>query len=126
MILHLMTDAQAREHCGTDEQWEPDDAVDHGATDVPAPVLRVLADLGEVLPSDSVVRVMRDWEGCLVAVVDLAGAEHLGIYGVLALTSDGRVGEGGVNLPRYFDSLAQMLAHDLHRAHDRLRAMDAK
>lgn len=109
MILHLLTDAEARALSPADYEEVPADR-DCGAGALSSAVLHRLAEVGSVLADDAELQVMRDWEGCLVAYIPDV-PEHLGVYGVLALTGDGRIGEGGVNLPRYFDSFAAMLAY---------------
>lgn len=100
----FLTDQQARDYCGADEQWDAD-GVDHGVGTLSQQVLQRLSELHHYLNASAVVRVMRDWEGCLVAVTDDAGAP----FDVLALTDRGAVGHGGVNQPRYFDDIGAML-----------------
>ncbi len=107
--IKYLTDEEARAECGEQEQWEDPDGIDHGATDASIAVRRTLGDLAGRMPEGSTLTVMRDWEGFLVAVADVNGAKALGIYGVVSLTSDGRIGEGGVNLPRYYETVADML-----------------
>lgn len=109
MILILQTDAEARALFGADELWNADDRIDHGARPTPA-MLRTFADLAEILPEDVTLTVCRDWEGCPVGIFsgdDAQRAALAGIGDVLAFTADGRIGTGGVNLPRYYRSVAQ-------------------
>jgi hypothetical protein len=102
LILH--TDASARELFGESEQWETEDAVDHGARPTIA-MLQTIADVRRAYPL-ATLQVARDWEGCPVIVCD--GPD--GPMDVLALTETGRIGFGGINMPRYFDSFADLMA----------------
>lgn len=118
MNLILQTDAEARDVFADSEQWPASDGVDHGARPTPA-MLRTLADLADVLPDDATLTVCRDWEGCPVGILGPGDAEIAAQYGVgdvLALTTEGRIGSGGVNQPAYFDSVAQYVSHNLRRA----------
>jgi hypothetical protein len=107
MKIHLLSDAEARARFGENEDWSGD-TVDHGANATPA-MLATLRAVAETF-GEGDLYVMRDWEGCAVAECDPATARRIGIYGVLALTDDGRIGEGGVNQPHYFDSVEAMMA----------------
>jgi hypothetical protein len=87
----------------------PDDADVREAGDLPAPVLRTLAELATVVTG--AITLARDFEGCLFALVEDAS----GPFDVLALTDDGRIGFGGVNLPTYFESVAQLIEDNAKR-----------
>lgn len=118
MNLILQTDAEARAEFSDSEQWPVDDGADHGARPTPA-MLRTLADLAELLPDDVTLTVCRDWEGCPIGVLGQGDAERAAQYGVgdvIAFTNAGHVGTGGINMPVYFDSVAQYVSHNLRRA----------
>ena len=100
----------------TDEQAKaryPDDDDVKGAGDLPNAVLERLREFERLAPN-AYLRISRDWEGFLFAEVE--GDDR---FDVLALTDTGRVGHGGINLPRYFDTLADLLEDDKLRAEAR-------
>lgn len=72
-----------------------------------APVLYRLAELSSVLADSDMVTLVRDWEGCLVGLVDDKSRVFSGE--TLAFTESGTVGFGGVNHPKYRDSIAALL-----------------
>jgi hypothetical protein len=46
----------------------------------------------------------RDWEGFLIVVADASEC-----FDILSITGNGRIGYGGINMPRYFNTLAEVL-----------------
>jgi hypothetical protein len=71
-------------------------------------------ELAGILP-DAILTIARDWEGMPFAMVD----GQSGPFDVLALTEDGRVGFGGINLPVFFDSFEELLEDYRQRYPDR-------
>jgi hypothetical protein len=115
-MIKLLTDYEARIRYGESEQWMGD-GIDHGANATPA-MLRTIADLAEAFGEHATLEVMRDWEGCGVIVADDPSQQHIG--DIFAITDLGHIGHGGVNMPRYYASVAELLARDLTRTTDRL------
>jgi hypothetical protein len=94
----------------TREQF-PDELDLHATGIVTAAMLQRLAELEPCIEDDATVYLMRDWENVPIVVVDDSPSWPLtGLY----LTEQGRIAEGGVNIPRYFDNLAALLDHYAH------------
>jgi hypothetical protein len=68
-------------------------------------IYHTLADLMGVVDPNATITVFRDWEHFPLAVID--GDDRFWSF---YITDNGRIGEGGVNQPRYFDSVAALLA----------------
>lgn len=72
---------------------------------------RTVATLAARLPPGTTVHVARDRQDCCLAVVeDAHGRDPIGE--AFALAADGRIGFGGVNQPRYYDTVDELLASE--------------
>jgi hypothetical protein len=87
----------------------PDDEDVRGIGEMPTALERTVDDLIDHLDErdehDAVVTLGRDWEGMPFGIV--SGVN--GPWDVLAFTDTGRIGLGGINLPRYYDSVAELV-----------------
>jgi hypothetical protein len=72
--------------------------------DVPEPVEQRLTELRQTVTQRTVVTLARDFENCIVALVQ--GDER---FESLFFTEDGRIAYGGINQPAYFPTLADLL-----------------
>lgn len=121
MILEILT-PEASERFYPDDFPEEEARSNRAVGALSAPFLRTLSDLADVLPPEQVVHVTTDWEG--LPIVLLFGEPPEGwpwVGDIFYITSDGAIGEGGVNLPRYYDSVAAYMLNRLQRTADRLR-----
>jgi hypothetical protein len=100
--IHLITsDAEAHERSGDDEA--------HAVGELTPALKRTLAELAERLPVTTTLYVARDRERCYFALAeDTASRYPLG--DVFALSTQGAIGHGGVNIPRYYDTVAEFTA----------------
>lgn len=106
-MIVLLTNAEARESYPDDYE---DVDIDVGAGDIPPAAMGTIRDLDREL-GDARLEVMRDWEGCIVLLVNGAKGVPGFDVDVVCVSGNGRVGRGGVNMPRYYDSVADMLAN---------------
>jgi hypothetical protein len=82
---------------GVDDQF-------YALGDATPAVYRTLSDLMGFLAPDSTVIAFRDWERTPLATVQ-GDDRFTGFY----ITDSGRVGEGTTNVPRFFDSVAELV-----------------
>lgn len=128
MILRLLTDSEARASFGDSEQWEETETetgrkVDHGVGETSPALLRVFADLSDVIGDiPATLTVCRDWEGCLSGLLETEDVWDIGLSDIIALTETGRVGSGGVNQPLMFDSVSDWREHNRQTREENLRA----
>jgi hypothetical protein len=101
-LIHLITsDAEAHERSGAEDS--------HAVGELTPAMERTLAELAERLPATTTLYVARDWERCYFALVeDTESRFPLG--DVFALMTQGAIGHGGVNIPRYYDTVAEFIA----------------
>jgi hypothetical protein len=110
--VHLInSDGEARERLADDTAsgGEPTSAMQ-----------QTIRELAERLPVTSTLHVARDGEGCHFAWIDYV--QDMYPFGeVIRLAASGALGAGGVNQPRYFDTVAEFVA-SLPLTPDRVRA----
>lgn len=69
-----------------------------------------LGELARWVPSEATLTLARDWEGCLCALLEGSPWGD-----VLAFTDNGAIGHGGVNQPRYFETVIELREDDNER-----------
>lgn len=89
---------------------EHDDHAAYALGHVPRGLCVRVLEIERHLRPDAVLTLARDWEGCIIGLVE--GDDRVD---VLAFTEHGLVAHGGVNIPTYFPSFADLLANDAQR-----------
>lgn len=82
--------------------------------EMPAGMAERMQEIERLMP-EAKLTIARDWEGCAFAMVE--GDERFDCF---ALSDDGQIGMGGVNLPVYFGSLAELIEDRREAARERL------